>query len=670
MLVAGKKPNGKSRLTGNMTMRHCVSVLAFVALFATGIVSAESPQLLFDHSQIDALRQRIIQPKFAPIWNKILADAEAYCNPASPRYADPKNLYSFAKKKDREIQQRNDALRVHTVGRELTQRMEAIGFAYQLTGRKELGQHGAALLLATIKQYPVSNPLVATGFAGGRGDIMRGLAIGYDLLSDCLDDDQRRVVAAACADYIDSFIKEFNNPKVWWFKVHNYNGVNGGAAGCLALSIRNEYPDRVNAWVAECVKIVDRWLEAGFDKEGAYFEGVSYSGYGLSNTILLADALRRSGKGNLFDHPTFRRLPEFYAMSLLPGERVYDARNDSPYAGLSTILLKLAEANNSGLYKWLWENSGSDDTFLRILWENDVPAINPVAAGIPTAKYFQGRGLCIWRTGWTSNDVMFSIEAGPYHPTTHNQGDKGHFTLYGLGHRWATDPGYANEHGPEGRGQTIGHSCVLIDGKGQALSGAGWGTSGVITNYANNDRYGYALADCTEAYNRNNAGMPGAVVEHARRHVFFIYPYKGAPAYAVIMDDIRKDGQPHDFTWQMMFSDQMAVTMGDGMAVFKPLQKPDARLVVRIHSCSQSVLTTDTFRPVDYHPPDKFPRFKATTHDVNPRFIAVLLPLPTAIVEPDVRFESHEGKRITTVKWPQHTDTLVWSDSDGSVRLD
>ena len=212
-------------------MRHCVSVLAFVALFATGIVSAESPQLLFDHSQIDALRQRIIQPKFAPIWNKILADAEAYCNPASPRYADPKNLYSFAKKKDREIQQRNDALRVHTVGRELTQRMEAIGFAYQLTGRKELGQHGAALLLATIKQYPVSNPLVATGFAGGRGDIMRGLAIGYDLLSDCLDDDQRRVVAAACADYIDSFIKEFNNPKVWWFKVHNYNGVNGGAAG-------------------------------------------------------------------------------------------------------------------------------------------------------------------------------------------------------------------------------------------------------------------------------------------------------------------------------------------------------------------------------------------------------------------------------------------------------
>ena len=96
-----------------MTIRHRVSVFAGVALFAASIVSAESPQLLFDHSQIDALRERIAQPKLVPIWTKILADAEAYCNPASPRYADPQNPYSFAKKSDRMAQQRNDALQVH-----------------------------------------------------------------------------------------------------------------------------------------------------------------------------------------------------------------------------------------------------------------------------------------------------------------------------------------------------------------------------------------------------------------------------------------------------------------------------------------------------------------------------------------------------------------------------
>ena len=80
-----------------MKMRHRISVVALVAWFSAGMVSAESPRLLFDRSQADALRQRVAQPKFAPIWTRVLADAEAYCNPASPRYADPQDSYSFAR---------------------------------------------------------------------------------------------------------------------------------------------------------------------------------------------------------------------------------------------------------------------------------------------------------------------------------------------------------------------------------------------------------------------------------------------------------------------------------------------------------------------------------------------------------------------------------------------
>ncbi len=73
---------------------------------------------------------------------------------------------------------------------------------------------------------------------------------------------------------------------------------------------------------------------------------------------------------------------------------------------------------------------------------------------------------------------------------------------------------------------------------------------------------GRRLADCTEAYSRNNSGLPGAVVQHARRHAFFVYPQDGAPAYAVIMDDIRKDERSHEFTWQMMFSEDMCGDVG------------------------------------------------------------------------------------------------------------
>ncbi len=807
-------------------------VFGAVGLFAVLMLSlsarvgfAEAPRLLFDRSDLDSLRQRIARPQLAPVWKGILADAEAYCTPASSRYADPDDSYGLPEKADRDRQSRRDAVLVHMIGRKLTERMEAIGFAYQVTGRQALGRHGAALLAATAEQYPAANPIVAKGFAGGRGDIMRGLAVGYDLLGDCLDDDQRRTVAAAGAAYLDLFVREFNDPKRWWYKVHNYNGVNGGAAGCLALALRDDYPDRVDAWLAECIKVVRRWLAAGFDEDGAYVEGVGYSGYGLSNVVLFAEALRCSGKGDLFDHPTFRRLPEFYALSLLPGENVYDARNDSGYRGMNVSFLKLAEACHSGLYKWLWERTGADTTFLRIVWDNDVAAIDPVAANVPTAKQFRGRGLCVWRTGWEKRDVMFSIEAGPFYRVTHNQADKGHFTLYGLGYRWATDPGYANEHTPNDRGQSLGHSLVLVDGVGQALSGAGWGTNGVIVHYANNDRYGYALADCTEAYNRNNQGMPGAVVEHARRHAIFVYPQGAAPAYAVVMDDIRKDDQPHEFKWQMMLADGMAATLDAGRAVFDPAsasaggyvdtpadslsrgahsanrsgacaldfridepgefvlwgrvrtlaetpgqgdsffirmddgsrvawhmprtrkwtwgkigsgiehapvgykldvgehrllvemrepgaqidclalarddqsvpslsdadpgslileaekgrltglmrgvpsQHSEARLVLRIHADAELSLTTDTFRPIDRHGPAAYPRFRATTRAVNPRYITVLLPLPSEVQEPEVTFSSSEGKRIAKVRWPGNTDTFVWSTDDGHVEV-
>jgi hypothetical protein len=174
----------------------------------------------------------------------ILKDAEGYCDPQSPRYADPADPGPLPTKRQYVSQGRHDALLVHHVGRTLTDRMEAIGIAYQLTGRQELGRHGAKLLLATVKKYPITNPAICKGFAGGRGDVMRGLAMGYDLLSDQLDETERRMAASACADYLDFFVKEFNDPKSWWYGIHNYNGVNGGSPAVWPWRWATSFPTR------------------------------------------------------------------------------------------------------------------------------------------------------------------------------------------------------------------------------------------------------------------------------------------------------------------------------------------------------------------------------------------------------------------------------------------
>jgi hypothetical protein len=497
-----------------------------------------------------------------------------------------------------------------------------------------------------------------------------------------------------------------------------------------------------------------------------------------------------------------------------------DARNDSNYSGLGGVPLALAKALNNGLYRWLWDRSGSDNTFQRIIWDNNVVPVDPTTAGIPMATHFRGRGLCVWRTGWEKDDVMLSFEAGPYMPITHNQADKGHFNLYGLGYRWAVDTGYSNEREKNGRGQAAAHSCVLIDDKGQALSGAGLGTDGEIVTYKNTKRYGYALADCTKAYQKNNRDMPGVGVEFAKRHIFFVYPKGKAPAYTVVLDDIRKDDETHDFTWQFLTSRDLVGTVDDTTAIFAPndasgnayvdtpwtssddavasvaagavppgelhfelsvkkagsytvwgrvrtqaeerakadsfmvqMDKdqrlawhmpttgswtwakvtsgvtkdpvtfelsagkhrliiarrepaaqidclfltedaetpptPEAvrndplfreaedgqltapmrtvrlpgnptRLMVRVDGIDPITMRTDTRETLDYHGPNSYPILRADSKSVNPRFMAVLLPLPADTRDPKVVFRKTDSARMVGIRWSDHDDVLTW----------
>jgi hypothetical protein len=289
-----------------------------------------------------------------------------------------------------------------------------------------------------------------------------------------------------------------------------------------------------------------------------------------------------------------------------------------------------------------------------------VLAEDPASLGEPLADHFVGRGLCVFRTGWKKDAVMFSTEAGPFYPVTHNQADKGHFTLYGLGHRWAIDSGYGNNRKPGGRDQTVAHNCVLIDGKGQALSGAGAGTNGRIASYDNNRDYGYAVCDATEAYNTNSKGQLGATVMHALRHCLFMRPYADVPAYAVVLDDIEKDDATHEFTWLLHTDEHNTVKVGEARVTIVPspmhvVREGEAvppRMELFMHANRPIRFETDTY--------ERHPRLRAITRATKPEFAAVMLPLPATIPVPDVRFDVRDNGLRITVEWTKQTDEIVW----------
>lgn len=488
------------------------------------------------------------------------------CTPGRSGFADPAMLH------DGTTADKRPQIIGHIYGRRLTTWMETIGFVYQLTGDPKLLAHGARLLAEATKQLPVDDPLIYQSFAGARGDIIRGFTIGYDWLGEGLSDAERAALDEVLAGYIRNMIEEGTKAGCWWRPYHNFTGVGLGAAGLASVRLRDRFPEESIQWENTCADAISMYLDMGYDESGACAEGAPYGLYGLSNALLFAEAARRNGGPKLLQHPKLPKIVEFYAQSLLPGEAVFDARNDANYSGPDSSFLLLARELPSGLARWIYDHGGASSP-LDIIWADTPPAVSPTEAKVPLSQWFRGRGLCVFRTGWETGDVMFSIEAGPYYKVTHNQADKGHFALYGLGHRWAIDSGYGNNREPEGRAQTVAHNCVLVDGKGQALSGAGLGTDGKILACESDARADYVAADCTEAYRVNSSNQPGAVLQRAIRHTLFVRPSQGAQAYAVVLDDMFKDDADHDWTWLLHTEDTLEIRTHEGGAT---LRSPDA----------------------------------------------------------------------------------------------
>jgi hypothetical protein len=137
------------------------------------------------------------------------------------------------------------------------------------------------------------------------------------------------------------------------------------------------------------------------------------------------------------------------------------------------------------------------------------------------------------------------------------------------------------------------------------------------------------------------------------------------------MDDIRKDDQPHEFTWQMIYPDQTAANLHGGLATLSPIKtdRAEPRLLVRVDALSGATFSTDVFHPEDYHGPAAFPRLRATVRDVEPRFLALLLPLPAEVKAPEISFESLPDKRLIRIAWPGHVDVFQRPAGNGTPSL-
>lgn len=563
--------------------------------------------LMIPADEIPRLRAAVKSEAHRELWNEVLATADDLIDPESPHYADPEDVLAEARRSTRKSLYWNAA-------RILGLWADTLGPAAVITGDPKYAEHGARLLVAMTEAVPLASPGILDESGLAKGEMAGSVGYAYEYFRDFLTEEERRQVRDYARDYVDHILdwdRIIQNP------YSNWRAVSVSGAGYLALALREDYPVESQDWAGQALRMTREWMDLAFGPEGSYAEGAGYIEYAMRMVSPFATALANQGGPELMTHHNLRAVPAYLAMKLVPGAPILDNRNDAAFPGEATFgsawISRFAGVNDDPLAAWLADTRdiserrargyafmrGRHRSFLRILWAHDVEPEAPEAADVPLARHFPGEGLAIWRTGWEPSDTLFTIAAGRYQVSGHDQSDEGHFNLYSHGVRWSSDPGYGNRNSPWDRGQGLAHSMVLVDGKATALSWSGRGTDGQVLDY--------------------------------------------------LETTVRDDGQ-------VLLESTAATPLTMEVA-----DAPSARLLLAVSSddpAQPELSTRERFAEGQEGEPFRVVRFGAEA--VNPHFVSVLVPQASADEAPAIRFE-RDGETVTAfIEWPGHTDTVRW----------
>jgi len=234
---------------------------------------------------------------------------------------------------------------------------------------------------------------------------------------------------------------------------------------------------------------------------------------------------------------------------LTPGRKRMLPINDTdgdylPWGG--TLFLYDASRYHNRLARWAWTDlekrhagHGGHTWAFALVWEDGL------AGGKPPDKLVavtEGRGTLTVRTGWEKDDFLAAFECGRRVTGTHGQSDVGHFLIYAKGRCLAADTGYSNEAVEGSPHQSVGHNLVLVDDKGEVITGNGQVTEGKLVQWKEKKTLVWAQSDLGGAFAQNNYN-PMAVAQRS----FIVLT--GLDPYAVVADAFVKDMRDHDYTW-------------------------------------------------------------------------------------------------------------------------
>ena len=419
----------------------------------------------------------------------------------------------------------------------------AVAQAFALTGDPSCAVWARERILALLAMESWFSPVHVGGCRvcdHVMANIASQVAQVHDLLGDFLTpEDTTAIVPALCRLHFAPFLAGTDGQLEWWFRpetVSNWKIMTCGETGLAMCGFVEYYPEAREV-LARAAQGVIEVLDTA-PREGDWPEGVGYWFHTLRFGMQYARALRRitSGAINLFTHPLFQVTGDFLMMLTTPAGRVYNFNDCDPGFSIEMGEVLTMLAAESGRGDWMAIARRHPAYSLPALAYDD-PAIyattpERTVAGFPTT------GVATLRSGWKPEDTFVGLKSGPS-AAGHSHLDANSFVLEAGGQRLLTDYpywpqahflGYFDSAGPRWHFDglaTIGHSTLLVDGRGQTFGAA---CGGQIIAARDEGAYGLLAGDASRAY-------PGLLTKYIRSILLL------KPGCLIVRDVIACDGE-------------------------------------------------------------------------------------------------------------------------------
>lgn len=234
------------------------------------------PRLIFNNSDIERIRSLAQTDLFAkPTYDIIISKAnDILPTPVLDWGLDGANLRIS---------------NIHTISND---QIPYLVLAYQFTKDPKYAARCWAQLdkMCSYPDWGASRHFLDAGIAA------KGVAIAYDGLYNYLTIEQKRKLIAAVRKFVlepgKLQIETGTGAWKWYLSDNNWNGICHGGMIMAALACYESDPAFMSSVIAVAVNGMPRYLDS-FEPDGASEEGMMYWGYGVSNTFLALESMKR-----------------------------------------------------------------------------------------------------------------------------------------------------------------------------------------------------------------------------------------------------------------------------------------------------------------------------------------------------------------------------------------